>query len=326
MFLRVKRKIVFYVPLSSFLCMLLISLTCFFAFRQIIFDRFSSCAVQCVEQNASNASGSFKMAAESCRQVSENEEAALAAAQRSPEKLNELLAGLERAIPGAIGASLYGADGAESYTASRGIPAFLPFSSVAELPGFSEFMSSPQKKTTVFARTGSIPESYYTISSYDPANGLITLASKLVNERGSTCGYLLLDIDPSYVYGFFYYDTETFVSDFASFLASDAGQILPNGLDADPGYLKQAVAGEAARSSDGKNIILCLPLYGEGIWAITLCPLAGYHGDVLKLGLSLAGITLLLTLLSFFIALGLGRSIVKPLSSLSERMESSPRQ
>lgn len=326
MFFKVKRKIVVYVTLSSFLCLLLISLTCFFAFRQIIFDRFSSYAVRCVEQNAANASGYFRVAAESCRQVSGNEEAARAVKEKSPEMLYELLANLERATPGAIGASLYSADGGESYTGSRGVPAFLSFAEVTELPGFSDFMDSPQGDTVVFLRTESIPESYYTISSYDPAGGLITLAAKLRDEQGIACGYLLLDIDPTYVYNFFYYDTETLVSDFESYLASDARQILPNGLAVDAGNLRQASPGDVVRSPDGKSIIHCLPLYEEGIWVVTLCPLAGYHRDVLCLGLTLAGLTLLLTLLSFLIALCLGRRITGPLASLSERMAGSPRQ
>lgn len=306
MFSKLQKKIFYSVFFVSLAFILLLSAVSYSLIIASVYDSQRKMAISCAENGSAGCTTYLNTVSgfvESTAGKSAISDATVGIV--SPEVIS-LLDGLCNKSVKIDGAILYGTEGYVSYSAGVGVPpTFGELLADKEIKAFfdSENTHFVSIRKSTYARV-------YNSSFYDDDSGIISCISKVVSDSGETTGLLVADILP-----------ETLVGEKLSYSAFDMagdGFIVKNGETL--GVRKENFdVSKKARLTDKYNLFTA-EFEDDTVVAMRFS-LTNFRNQVIIIFFAFFGVDVVLTLVSYFFANRLSKSVETPLDDLLQKMK-----
>jgi hypothetical protein len=322
MFKKLKFKIRNLVILIFSLSIIFIATISYMTIRSVIYDNFVDLSVKNISQKTNNIEIYFKLIEETSKQVSMNPD--IINLLKEPNYDTNKVPILSN-IDGVLGTALidiYGKEYLSSYVTS--------YPSLEEIKNndvLGKFMSS--ELLSFWSVRNKDIAGYYNNTHYDEKYGVVTFISKVINENNVIIGYLLIDIDPKYIYETFRNNNTDFSNDSTAFVVNSKIGVLPSkyNISTSVDLIKEIELGlntpTAYKISSNKKYIITYNTFYDDNKIVVIVPTQKLFDRLSHIRVILIVATLLLIAISVLIGIVLTQSISMPLKDLYTKMQNS---
>ncbi len=320
MFEKLKKKIMLYILLTTILFTTIMSIISFYFVSNSILNNFKYSVNENINQSIKNSLFSIEAARNSTIQISQNTGIIDAITENEYHySVNPILNTLKNTSYGILGVTLYTTNQIVYNTSS--VSSYPSFSEILENDTMSQFI---QSEDTIYLsiRTSTITDIYNYVR-YDPQYGMISYIVKLYDESNNICGYLFVDINPSFIYNqFFNYKNYKNFKNVETFIISQDNTYLKSERNSEKlaKYLPQIKDQETKVSKDHKYLLISKP-YINDTTIITMVPMKPFYQNILWIGIGFITTSAILILIAYYIGSKLTQNITLSLNHLYQKMQ-----
>jgi len=295
------------------------SFVSFYFVSQSIFDNFMYSSNENINQNIKNSIFSIEAAKNATIQISQNTNIIEAITQNEYDPtVNPILNTLKNTSYGILGVTLYTMNNQVYITSS--VTSYPTLSEILDNKQIAEFIQS-DKTIYLSIRTETITDIYNHVR-YDPAYGMISYIVKLYDDDLNICGYLFVDINPSYIYGnFFSYENYQNFKSAKTYIVSQDGSYLKSNYNNTQlsKYITYQTVDKTQISKDRKYLVITKPYLDTTI--VSVIPMNSYYNNLIWIGFVLFFTSIFLIAIAYIVASKLSNNIISSLSHLHQKIQ-----
>lgn len=326
MFKSLELKIKCLITVALAICFIVVSVVSYFSIKRIGFDNFSNLSVKYIMQKNINFELYMKYIEETSKQITMNPQTLEILKEHNAD--NNFIASLDEmklSDSNILGVALFWKEG-DSIT-SRNASAYPRLELLRSYASINNFLNSAAD--CIWLIRDNYTAEHYGYSYFNKKYGVITYITKIYDKAQNILGYLLIDIDIKCIYSFFNSSSIAFCNKIDIYSLSSDGSILPprpniiRNEDIIPDIEQKIKLPEPSGctfSSDRRNLLIFSNPSSSDIKIVSSVPLKDLLVKLNYLVIGSFMITLLLILLSVYIAIRLSRSIIIPLTNLFNKM------
>ena len=310
MFARMKRRTRRQISLPLVLSLLLAYLVIIVIIGHTFWSAFQENVTHSIDQKQNNTRLFMTLMEETARQFSLGGEL-----PQQTDELSSRLDSLALLNKNVLGVAFVRANG-QVLTSSRtaGYPTAGQLNAAPEIRDFLD----AEENGRWLIRT-SLLAAYYNNKLYDPSRGALTYLCRFGTE-----GYLLIDIDPQYLYSLFTVNSQTDPTLTAVLINADGQPLTNDAVGQDAAFLEtvqRTLAKGISPCADlrHRQLFYFVPLFAGGRMAVAV-PFDGVLWQIAELLIPLTGLLVVFLLLSLYITVLLTRTISRPLETLYHAM------